>query len=154
MRNGQIEHFVNLTVVPGWRLGPDDAATWRKHMTPEKRAALENTLAEHGLTVMLTSDHKALLQNLARLAQFERLMQHMAEGDMTGMTARTVDTVRMVMACPEYSGEIKQLQVLDIPEIITEVHRDLHKLLDDGAHILPAWQFIARAAFIAILTGR
>lgn len=50
-------------------------------MTPEKRTELQRTLKGHGLTVLLTRDYDAILQQLARLAQFERLMIQVAAGN-------------------------------------------------------------------------
>jgi uncharacterized protein (DUF302 family) len=50
-------------------------------MSPETRTKLKNTLADHGLTVLKTVDHNAMLQELARLAQFERLILNTAAGN-------------------------------------------------------------------------
>lgn len=50
-------------------------------MTPETRTELKRKLADHGLTVLRTEDHNAMLQQLARLSQFERLMLNTAVGN-------------------------------------------------------------------------
>jgi hypothetical protein len=50
-------------------------------MTPEKFTEMERKLDRHGLTVLLTRDYVAMLIQLARLAQFERLMIQTAAGN-------------------------------------------------------------------------
>jgi len=50
-------------------------------MTPEKYAELTKHLAGQGLTVLPTRDFDSILLQLARLAEFKRLMLQVAAGN-------------------------------------------------------------------------
>ena len=50
-------------------------------MKPETRQKLDEKLNQHGLSVLLTRDYDSILMQLARLAQFERLMLLAAAGN-------------------------------------------------------------------------
>ncbi|HIJ95802.1 MAG TPA: hypothetical protein HPP94_08725 [Desulfuromonadales bacterium] len=50
-------------------------------MTLQKRDELQRTLNDHGLTVLFTRDYDDIKRQLARLAQFERLMISAAAGN-------------------------------------------------------------------------
>lgn len=120
-------------------------------MTPQTRAELEQKLAEHGLTVLLTRDYNTILLHLARLAQFERLLLTAAKTDP--LCQHALDLIQAHWLpynddCPDTLG------ILDIPEILMAINRVLNSLSDRQARIntdrLPA----AIAAFAGILCAQ
>lgn len=120
-------------------------------MTPQTRAELEQKLAEHGLTVLLTRDYNTILLHLARLAQFERLLLTAAKTDPLCQYALDLIQARWLPYnddCPDALG------ILDIPEILMAINRVLNSLSDRQARIntdrLPA----AIAAFAGILCAQ
>jgi hypothetical protein len=126
-------------------------------MTPEKRDKLTQQLAEQGLTVLMTRDYDAILLQLARLAQFERLLDGKAESDK-----RLAEIIRFIrlMQMPVESfrpGDIEKarpLETLDVPTILTGVHKALHVQLDNCATVYHNSIHAATAAFIGILFRR
>ena len=120
-------------------------------MNPEKRATLETQLNEQGLSVLLTRDYDALLLQLARLAQFERLLLSAADGNphlkfavnQVQHEQRRFDGA--VEACP------RPLVVLDIPQTLREVNVALHAAIDSGCGIRPELIRPATAAFIGLI---
>lgn len=116
-------------------------------MTPETRAKLEQKLAEHGLTVLLTRDYDSILIQLARLALFERLVitnDHL-------FAAADVEALRHASRDIETADDTRLLTTLDIPTIGIEVHRALHNKLDSRVCIDPVRLNAAVAAFVGIL---
>ena len=123
-------------------------------MTPEKRAKLTKQLADHGLSVLLTRDFDSILIQLARLAQFERLMETKAEYDKR--LAEIIKMIRLIqgpdnIAHPENNGPCRSMDILDIPAILPVVNRALHVQLDKKALIDLHATEAATAAFIGIL---
>jgi hypothetical protein len=118
-------------------------------MSPETCAKLEQKLNEHGLTVMLTRDHTAIMLQLARLAQFERQLVTMAQVDRPLAAyvkkARELDTL---------DSETRVMETLDIPEILTAINRGLHGQITRRASIDPARIPAAVTAFIGIICRR
>ncbi len=117
-------------------------------MTPEKREELTKQLAEHGLSVLLTRDFDAILLQLARLAQFERLMvinEHL-------FNAVGIAAIRASCGV-DSDNDLRPMEVIDIPLIGIEVNRATQIMLDKQAHIdlhrLPA----AVLAFVGILSA-
>lgn len=121
-------------------------------MTPEKRAELTAQLADYGLSVLLTKDFDSILIQLARLAQFERLVVNAAENN-----PRLADTVKMVRliqdsgSLTDDAGQRRPLAILDIPAIMIELHRALHDQLDKQVCINHLRVHAAVAAFVGIL---
>lgn len=97
-------------------------------MSPETRTKLKNTLADHGLTVLQSKDHTAMLQELARLAQFERLMLTTAAGNPPVESA--VEHVIMCQmesaATPIPNAFTGVMGIDDIPRVMREAHAGLH----------------------------
>jgi hypothetical protein len=118
-------------------------------MTPEKRVELTTQLADHGLSVLLTKDFDAILIQLARLAQFERLIVTAAEGNPR--LADAVKMARLIQDTAAASESHHPLAILDIPTIIIDLHRALHDMLDKQACIAPLRVHAAVAAFTGII---
>lgn len=117
-------------------------------MTPETRAELEQTLAENGLTVLLTRDYNTTLLHLARLAQFERLLIMAADNDPLCRYALDLVEARRL---PDSGPCSDRLEILDIPEILTAINRVLNSLIDRQARINAERFPAAIAAFAGIL---
>lgn len=117
-------------------------------MTPEARAELEQNLASHGLTVLLTRDYDAMLLHLARLAQFERLLIMAAENDPLCRYAFDLVEARRL---PDSGPCSYRLEILDIPEILSTLNRVLNSLIDRQARINAERLPSAAAAFVGIL---
>lgn len=120
-------------------------------MTPEKREELTHHLAGHGLSVLLTKDFDSILLQLARLAQFERLMENKSESDK-----RLSETIKMVRLIQDSVSDLpadqpRPLEIVDVPTILTDVHKALHRELDHTACIDHSSINAATAAFIGIL---
>lgn len=61
-------------------------------MSDHKQTDLEKTLKDHGLTVLLTKDHNAMLLELAMLKRFDRLIRKAAEVDtLLKMLVKDID---------------------------------------------------------------
>lgn len=118
-------------------------------MTPVKLNELAAKLATHGMTVTMTRDHHATMLNLARLAQFERLMVDFGRSDKTGRVADAVETIRLMQRY--HAIDCRPLEILDVPVAITEVHRAMHARLDRGDVIHNERLHAAVSAFTAIL---
>lgn len=118
-------------------------------MTPQTRAELEQKLAAHGLTVLLTRDFDAIMLQLDRLAQFERLMQEVAEGNPPVEFA-----MGYVRAMQHYPVESRPMEILDIPEIMIGLLRELHEQINRGTRIRCERITAATTAFIGIITAR
>jgi hypothetical protein len=123
-------------------------------MTPEKRAELTKHLAGHGMSVLMTKDFDSILMQLARLAQFERLMETKSESDKR--LSETIKMVRLIQGpvSPLPADQPRLLEILDIPTILTDVHKALHRELDHTARIDHNSINAATAAFIGILFRR
>lgn len=126
-------------------------------MTPDRLIELQKQLADHGLTVMLTRNFDSLLLQLARLAQFERLMEGKAEHDKR--LSETVKMVRLIQRPLTRRNDLvdtpsQPLEILDIPTILSTVNKELQTQLDNQARIdhdiLPA----AVGAFTTLLLRR
>lgn len=115
----------------------------------EKRTELTAHLASNGLTVLLTHDYDAILLQLARLAQFERLIVKFAEVDKSGLVK---DAIQSVHDLQYYPVEGRPLDILDIPTILAGVNKALHAQLDKGAHINTERLYAAASAFVGILS--
>ncbi|BCS54533.1 hypothetical protein [Geobacter sp. SVR] len=122
---------------------------------PPAQRKIAAELAPHGLTVLLTRDYNSILLQLARLAQFERLVVNLAEADQSGRVADCIKCVRVLQTAPHVApGEdVRPMEVLDIPHIVTDVHRELHARLDRKTHISPERLHAATAAFVGILSA-
>lgn len=122
-------------------------------MTPEKRRELTKQLGDQGLYVIPTRDFDAILMQLARLAQFERLMLSAAAGNPVVEFA--VDHVRDEQQAPPHmisdAAALRPLTSLDIPTVLNEVNRALHEQMDKQAHIDPQRAQVAALAFVSIL---
>jgi len=126
-------------------------------MTPGKRAELDKQLNEQGLSVLLTKDFDSILIQLARLAQFERLLAARAEHDTR--LADIITRTRIIqgsdhVAYPTDIEPSRPLEILDIPSILTDVHQALHDQLDKQATLKHESVHAATAAFIGILCRR
>lgn len=120
-------------------------------MTPETRAKLEKSLNEHGLTVHLTRDIGAIMLQLARLAQFERLMHSVAAGN-PAVEVAVEHVIREQRRCADHTPpDRRPLEVLDIPEVMTGLNRALHAKLGKQADISPVRLDAAIAAFCGVL---
>ena len=123
-------------------------------MIPETRAKLEQKLNELGLSVLRTCDYDAILMQLARLAQFERMMVEMGEADKSHRVKDCIAVTRARQeAPPNMPGyeEMRPLEILDIPTINIELHRALHDRLEKQVCINPLRVHAAVAAFVGIL---
>ena len=124
-------------------------------MKPETRAKLEQKLNEHGLTVIMTKDFDSILLQLARLAQFERLMVEMGNLDTSHRVKDCIEITRVRQEAPPYmkpnSNNMLPLSITDIPQINIEVHRALHARLDKQVCINPLRLHAAVSAFVGIL---
>lgn len=115
-------------------------------MTPEKREELTQQLADQGLSVLLTRDFDSILIQLARLAQFERLMitnDHLFDTAAVKSISRSCDVAA--------DDDCRPMEILDIPTIEIELHRALHAQLDKQICINPFRVHAAVTAFIGIL---
>lgn len=90
-------------------------------MTPETRSKLEKTLSDHGLTVVLTRDHNAMLLQLASLAEFKRLMLTAAAGNPA-----VEYTVSHVIKNQLQTKITQPLSMEQIPAILAMVNRALY----------------------------
>ncbi|MDD5107591.1 MAG: hypothetical protein PHC49_18505 [Desulfuromonadaceae bacterium] len=117
-------------------------------MTPEKRIELTKQLAGQGLYVLPTRDFDAILLQLARLAQFERLM--MLEAECSAWVDIAAQRVKAEQALPD-DDAIRPLEVLDIPSIQIETFRALYDRLEKNICINPNRVHAAVAAFVGIL---
>lgn len=89
-------------------------------MTPATREKLEQTLIDHGLTVLQTRDHNAILQQLASLAEFKRLVLTAAAGNPI------VEYAVSHVIKKQLQTKITQPQSMEqIPEILAMVNRAL-----------------------------
>lgn len=120
-------------------------------MTPAQRAQLEDTLQQHGLTVVLTRDYDSILLQLARLAQFERLV--ILEAECSSWVNTALERIRQEQQrfTPDERPECRPMEILDIPEILGEVNRLLHRQLHRGAALRTEHLPAACAAFTGIL---
>lgn len=115
-------------------------------MTPEKRAELTAQLADHGLSVLLTRDLDGILLELARLAQFERLV-------MTNdhiFNAGDIAAIRASCAL-DPSDRCRPMEVIDVPVILDQVNKALHVELDKQTSINPLRVNAAVIAFTGII---
>ena len=119
-------------------------------MTPDARKKLEQKLSGHGLSVLLTRDFDAILLQLARLAQFERLMLTAAAGNPAVEFA--VDHVqREQSAFIDCDRDFTvPLAVGNIPRILQAVNIELQQRLDSASHFYPDRLNAAIVAFTAI----
>lgn len=122
-------------------------------MTPEKRRELTTQLGDQGLYVIPTRDFDAILMQLARLAQFERMMLTVAAGNPAVEFA--VEHVQCEQQAPPHmisdAAALRPLTTLDIPTVLNDVNRALHDQLDKQAHIDPLRAQAAALAFVGIL---
>lgn len=118
-------------------------------MTPEKREQLTDHLAEHGLSVLLTKDFDAILMQLARLAQFERLMLTAAAGNPAVEFA--VEHVRYEQGDDDNT---RPLEISDLPKVLTAAHKHLHDQLGKPARLDTHTVNAAVSAFVGILCRR
>lgn len=117
-------------------------------MTPEKRTEITAQLADHGLTVLLTTDYKSILIQLARLAQFERLMMIEAEcSPWVEVALQRVKAEQVVVI----DNHVRPIGILDIPTVQMQVHRAMHECLKKNVNINPQRVDAAVLAFIGIL---
>lgn len=116
--------------VPPCESGFDSVSNVNKGatMSPETRTKLKNTLADHGLTVLQTKDHTAMLQELARLAQFERLMLTTAAGNPPVETAveHVILSQLQSAGTPVPDAFTGAMEIDDIPRVMREAHAGLH----------------------------
>ena len=122
-------------------------------MTPEKRAELIKHLASHGLSVLLTRDFDSMLIQLARLAQFERLLIQSSETNpwVRATLERIWNEQKMFV---DNQNDIRRMEIIDVPTVLNSVNRALNDQLDQRAHINPEHLTAATAAFTAILCRR
>lgn len=120
-------------------------------MTPEKHTELN----EQGYSVIKTSDLDAILLQLARLAQFERLMIEMGNLDESHRVRDCIEITRVRQEAPPYvkpdTNDMRPLAILDIPMIGIELHQALHEQLDKHVCINPVRVQAAISAFVGIL---
>lgn len=123
-------------------------------MTPEKREQLTAHLAQHGLSVLMTKDLDGILLQLAKLAQFNRLMLTAAAGNPVVEFA--VDHVQREQACVDASDWdfAIPMETANIPWLLQAVNVELQQLLDKRASIQPDRLPAAVAAFSAIISRR
>lgn len=63
-------------------------------MTDQRKTELEKVLNDHGLTVMLTKDHNAMLFEMVLLRRFDRLIRCAAAVDTPlAMLVKDIDKV-------------------------------------------------------------
>lgn len=124
-------------------------------MTPEKREELTNQLADQGLSVLLTHDFDSILIELARLAQFERLMMTALENDPLELLDVVMAEVRAQQEEPPHvmlnPADLRPMETIDIPWILMEVNRPLQAMLNKQTSIDIKRVHAAVAAFVGIL---
>jgi hypothetical protein len=120
-------------------------------MTPEKREELTNQLSAQGLTVLLTRDFDGILMQLARLAQFERLV-------LINDHLRTLPHIETILGVCNGglvgAAALRPLEIADIPIVLTAAHKHLHDQLGRPAQLDPHTVDAAVTAFVAILCRR
>ena len=123
-------------------------------MTPEKREELTRNLAGHGLSVMLSKDFDSILIQLARLAEFERLIVKSLPlyPSLNGLLQQIKTYQRCFTFDESPRGQLMEL--VDIPAILSSVNRELQLQLDQSACFDQADLPAATAAFIGILCRR
>ena len=119
-------------------------------MTPQKRQELTKQLETYGLSVLLTRDFDSILIQLAKLAQFERIMVQIAECNpaAAGMLAEIRCEQRRFA---EPNGPPRQMTVLDIPAVLREANSALHAALDRELQFRPELLPLATALFTRTL---
>ncbi|MDD5106074.1 MAG: hypothetical protein PHC49_10705 [Desulfuromonadaceae bacterium] len=123
-------------------------------MTPEKYIELTKQLAGQGLSVLPTRDFDAILMQLARLVQFERLMITALENDPLELLDVIMEEVHAEQnAAADIPGcaAMRPLEILDIPSIQIETFRALYDRLDKNICINPTRVHAAVSAFVGIL---
>lgn len=123
-------------------------------MTPEKREQLTSDLAPHGLTVLLTRDYDATLMQLARLAQFERLMMRTAAGNPAVECAVEHVQCQQISTYPKGREFNVPLETVHIPQILQAVNTELQRTLDSNGNLMPDRLTAAVLAFSAVLIRR
>lgn len=123
-------------------------------MTPEKREELTKHLAGQGLFVLQTRDFDSILMQLARLAQFERLMISYSEGEKTGLVRDLIKVAHVVTDHADNPSDCRPLECVDIPSILADVNRELQAQMDRGAYIDHSTIHAATVAFSGILFKR
>ncbi|MFZ2949005.1 MAG: hypothetical protein WA003_05930 [Desulfuromonadaceae bacterium] len=108
-------------------------------------------------TTLLTSDFDAILLQLARLAQFERMMLTALENDPLELLDVVMAEVRAEQAAPPYIpgyADLRPLETIDIPTIGLQVHQALHGCLDKQVCLNPLRVHAAVSTLIAILQAK
>lgn len=103
---------------------------------------------------MLTKDYNTILMQLARLAQFERLM-HLAANDLAGADL-TLEQIRAEQRrfAMEGTDILRPMETLDVPTILAEVNKALHEQMDNQARLDFDSIHAATSTFTAILCRR
>lgn len=125
-------------------------------MTPEKYIELTKQLAGQGLSVLPTRDFDSILMQLARLAQFERLIMNALENDPLELFEVVMEEVRAEQnAAADIPGcdAMRALKIYDIPVIEIALHRALHERLEKQACINPLRVNAAVLAFVGIISA-
>jgi hypothetical protein len=120
-------------------------------MTPEKREKLTSDLAPHGLSVLLTRDFDGILLQLARLAQFERLMMLTAAGNPSVECAVEHVHCQQISPVPSPREFSEPLETIHIPQLLQAVNVELQRAMDNGGNLMPDRVAAAVLAFSAIL---
>lgn len=114
-------------------------------MTPDQQK-IATELVPHGLSVLLTRDFDAILLQLARLAQFERLMLTAAAGNPAVEFA--IEHVRAQQGDDDIT---RPLEISDLPKVLTAAHKHLHDQLGKPARLDTHSVNAAVTVFVGIL---
>lgn len=101
------------------------------------------------------SDLDGILLQLARLAQFERIMIEMGDLDKSHRVKDCIELTRVRQEAPPYvkpdTNDMRPMETIDIPYVLMEVNRVLQASLDKRAVIDIHRVQAAALAFIGIL---
>jgi hypothetical protein len=105
-------------------------------------------------TTLLTSDFDAILIQLARLAQFERMLVELADVDTSHRVKDCIAVTRARQIEPPYIpgyADRRPLETIDIPAIGLQLHQALHGCLDQQVCLNPLRVHAAVSTLLAIL---
>lgn len=125
-------------------------------MTLDERIELTRTLAGQGLTVIPTRDYDGILLQLARLAQFERLVMNAVDIDPLGLFEQVIAEIHTEMNeadNPRYNT-MRPMDVVDIPMVQMETFRALYARINTDICLDPTRVDAAVSAFAGILFAR
>jgi len=121
-------------------------------MTTESRPIEIRESGTH--SVIRTADLDNILMQLARLAQFERLMINALKNDpleLLDVIMAEVHAEQNAAADIPGCDAMRPLKIIDIPKIEIALHRELHERLDKQVCIHPQRMNAAVVAFVGIL---